>query len=116
MPYFKDWNGVIYGTHVNASFLDVDKVACIDCGGKSSQNVLAIYDFKMNFTYILVGWEGCTHDNWWLKYALRSDDKSFSHPPNDKYYLVDVGFTLQRGLLKSFQNMRYHILNFQHSI
>ena len=30
--------------------------------GYTSQNVLAIVDFALKFTYIVAGWEGLVHD------------------------------------------------------
>jgi hypothetical protein len=36
----------------------------------TTQNVLAAVDFYMNFTYVLVGWEGSTHDALILADAL----------------------------------------------
>jgi len=30
--------------------------------GHLTQNVLAVYDFDIRFTYILAGWEGLAHD------------------------------------------------------
>lgn len=35
-----------------------------------SQNVLAVVDFDLRFTYVLAGWEGSAHDSLVLKDAL----------------------------------------------
>ena len=35
-----------------------------------SQNVLAVVDFDLRFTYVLAGWEGSPHDSLVLKDAL----------------------------------------------
>ena len=30
--------------------------------GFTSQNVMAVVDFEMKFTYLVAGWEGSSHD------------------------------------------------------
>ncbi|KAL0396009.1 UNVERIFIED_CONTAM: hypothetical protein Scaly_0049300 [Sesamum calycinum] len=50
--------------------------------GRLAQNVLAICDFDMNFTYVYAGWEG-------------------------KYYLVDAGFTNYQCFLAPYRGMAY---------
>ncbi|KAL0301999.1 UNVERIFIED_CONTAM: hypothetical protein Sradi_6476700 [Sesamum radiatum] len=75
--------------------------------GRLAQNVLAICDFDMNFTYVYAGWEGSAADARVLDNAV-SQDPNFPFPrlgkilaglrmtmPCDnagKYYLVDAGF------------------------
>ena len=46
--------------------------------GFTSQNVLAIVDFDMKFTYIVAGWEGSVHDAWVLRDAM--SDPAFLFP------------------------------------
>jgi hypothetical protein len=40
----------------------------------TTQNILAIVDFDLRFTYVLAGWEGLAHDSLILADALESED------------------------------------------
>ena len=40
----------------------------------TTQNVLAVVDFDLRFTYVLVGWEGSAHNARILADALERDD------------------------------------------
>ena len=40
----------------------------------TTQNVLAVVDFDLRFTYVLAGWEGSAHDSLILADALQRDD------------------------------------------
>ena len=68
------------GTHID---LIVDQGARdnhINRKGKTTQNVLAVCDFDMRFTYIRAGIEGSTHD---MRVKRKTeDDASFPHPPS----------------------------------
>ncbi|KAL0320084.1 UNVERIFIED_CONTAM: hypothetical protein Sradi_5269900 [Sesamum radiatum] len=48
--------------------------------GRLAQNVLAICDFDMNFTYVYAGWEGSAADARVLDHAV-SQDPTFPFPP-----------------------------------
>ena len=52
--------------------------------GFTSQNVLAIVDFDMKFTYLVAGWEGLVHDARVLRDAQCDQSFRFSHPPTSK--------------------------------
>ena len=52
--------------------------------GYTSQNVLAIVDFQMKFTYVVVGWKGSVHDARVLRDAERDPSFRFPHPPMGK--------------------------------
>ncbi|KAL0307762.1 UNVERIFIED_CONTAM: hypothetical protein Scaly_2971900, partial [Sesamum calycinum] len=86
------------------------------CGPKSisiakgglAQNVLAICDFDMNFTYVYAGWEGSAADARVLDHAV-SHDNTFPFPPIGKYYLVDAGFTNYQCFLGPYRGTRYHL-------
>ena len=59
--------------------------------GFTSQNVLAIVDFDMKFTYVVAGWEGSVHDARVLRDAQLDPSFSFPHPPTGKFNcLCDV--------------------------
>jgi hypothetical protein len=47
--------------------------------GNTSQNVIAVCDFDMRFTYISVGTEGSAHDMRVIKKA--QVDPNYLHPP-----------------------------------
>jgi len=40
----------------------------------TTQNVLAVVDFDLRFTYVLAGWDGSAHDARILADALERDD------------------------------------------
>ena len=40
----------------------------------TTQNVMAIVDFDLKFTYVLAGWEGSAHDALVLADAIERDD------------------------------------------
>jgi hypothetical protein len=54
--------GAIDGTHVRASV--PKKMEVVFRGRKShaTQNVMTTIDFDLWFTFMMVGWEGTTHD------------------------------------------------------
>ncbi|XP_020598216.1 uncharacterized protein LOC110037831 [Phalaenopsis equestris] len=76
---------------------------------------MAICDFNMCFTFVMVGWEVSAHDSRVFKFATRRRTHYFPYPPPDKYYLVDVGYPLQRGYLKPYADTKYHIPDFERS-
>ncbi|KAL0435196.1 UNVERIFIED_CONTAM: hypothetical protein Sradi_0227500 [Sesamum radiatum] len=76
--------------------------------GGLAQNVLAICDFDMNFTYVYAGWEGSAADARVLDHAV-SHDPTFPFPPIGKYYLVDAGFTNYQCFLAPYRGTRYHL-------
>ena len=81
MPYFKDCIGALDGTHILATPPPHDLVRYIGRTGKATQNVLAVVDFDLRFTYASIGQPGSMHDtNVWF-HALRHDHDTFPHPP-----------------------------------
>ena len=52
--------------------------------GFTSQNVLAVVDFDIKFTYLVVGWEGSVHDSQVLRDAMSDSTFSFPTPPGGK--------------------------------
>ena len=61
-PYFKDAIGAIDGTHVPVIVAEKDKIKYTNRKGYTSQNVLAICDFDLRFTFAVPGWPGSAHD------------------------------------------------------
>lgn len=53
MSFFKDCKGAIDGTHVDARIPVEDQVKYIGRHGITTQNVMAVSDFNMCFTFVL---------------------------------------------------------------
>ena len=104
-PYFKDCRGAIDGSHVDAYVPDEAIARYRNRKGSVSQNVLAICDFDMKFTYVLSGWEGSAADSTVYADARR---KGLALPPG-KYFLADAGFPLCDTLLTPYRTTRYHL-------
>ena len=51
--------------------------------GMATQNVMAVCDFNMCFTFAWVRWEGTAHDARVFLEALRRPKLGFPHPPRD---------------------------------
>ncbi|KAL2228789.1 UNVERIFIED_CONTAM: hypothetical protein Sindi_1858600 [Sesamum indicum] len=79
-PYFKDCVGAMDGTLIPAWVPRVDQNRYRSRKGHLAQNVLAICDFDMNFTYVYAGWEGSAADARVLDHAV-SQDQNFPFPP-----------------------------------
>nr|KAJ0212679.1 hypothetical protein LSAT_V11C400165520 [Lactuca sativa] len=113
-PMFKDCIGAIDGTHVRASVPQKDEVKYIGRKGYATQNIMAVCDFNMCFTFVWAGWEGTAHDTRIFNEALQRPDLSFPYP-TDKYYVVDAGYPNTRGYLAPYKgtNIRYHLPDFR---
>ena len=89
MPYFKDCIGALDGTHISATPPPKDQIRYIGRSEKSTQNVLAIVDFDMRFTYASIGQPGSMHDTSVLFHAIEHDHDKFPHPPQRMYVCID---------------------------
>jgi hypothetical protein len=86
-PHFKGAIGAIDGSHIPV-IVSVDEVINYTCRhGYTSQNVLAICDFDMRFTFVVAGWAGSAHDTRILNHAL-ANFPSFPVPPKGKLSLI----------------------------
>ncbi|CAI9269664.1 unnamed protein product [Lactuca saligna] len=114
-PMFKDCIGAIDGTHVRASVPQKDEVKYIGRKGYATQNIMAVCDFNMCFTFVWAGWEGTAHDTRIFNEALQRPDLNFPYPTGDKYYVVDAGYPNTRGYLAPYKgtNIRYHLPDFR---
>lgn len=61
-PYFDGCIGAIDGTHIPVSVLEHAHDDFINRKGFTSQNVLAIRDMDMRFTFVAAGKKGAAHD------------------------------------------------------
>jgi hypothetical protein len=59
-PYFDNCVGAVDGSHIPV-FVH-EHGAFINRKGYPSQNVLAVCNFNIEFTYIMPGWEGSAHN------------------------------------------------------
>ena len=73
--------------------------------GDITQNVLAAVDFRVRFTYVLLGWEVSAHDGRVIKDAVRRGFK----PPPGCYPLADAGFSNTDMWFTPNRGVRYHL-------
>jgi hypothetical protein len=79
-PHFKDAIGAIDDSHIPV-VVPVEETVRHTCRhGYTSQNLLAICDFDMRFTFAVAGWPGSTHDSRILTHAL-ANFPTFPMPP-----------------------------------
>ncbi|KAL2240870.1 UNVERIFIED_CONTAM: hypothetical protein Sindi_0728200 [Sesamum indicum] len=94
-PYFKDCVGAIDGTLITASVPMSRQNAYRSRHGDISQNVMAVCDFDLMFTYVMAGWEGSANDARVFMDCL-NNDLNFPWPPNG------ITFTLWIPLIPIF--------------
>ncbi|XP_038715089.1 uncharacterized protein LOC120008792 [Tripterygium wilfordii] len=78
---FKDCIGALDGCHISAIVSPENKPKYVGRKGVPTQNVLAVCDFDMMYTYISVGWPGSAHDSRVLEHSLRVERLKFPKPP-----------------------------------
>jgi len=90
-PFFADCIGALNSTHLPVSIKGGYKrqAPWRSRKGGLTQNVLAAVDFKMNFIYVLAGWEGTAHNCRVIDLAKR---KGFEAPLG-RYYVADAGYS-----------------------
>jgi hypothetical protein len=81
MPYFKDCIGALDGIHISSTPPPKDLIRFIGRSGKPTQNVMAVIDFDLRFTYASIEQPGSMHDTNVLFHALEQDRENFPHPP-----------------------------------
>jgi len=87
-PYFDKCIGAIDGTHVPVTVPTEKVVQYTGRKGITTQNVLAVCDFDMRFTFVLAGWPGSVHDMRVFNDALEKFGDKFPHPPLGMYGLL----------------------------
>lgn len=83
-PHFNGCIGAIDGTHVEVVVPNDKMVQYLCRKGHTTQNVLAIVDFDMRFTFVLAGWPGSVHDMRVFNDATNKYKERFPHPPPGK--------------------------------
>jgi len=84
-PFFKDCIGAIDGTHVPCVVPSHKVIQHMCRKGMTTQNVLAVCNFDMKFTFVLVGWPGSVHDMRVFTDATMTFGHVFPHPPTGKH-------------------------------
>ncbi|XP_050238396.1 uncharacterized protein LOC126687883 [Mercurialis annua] len=111
---FKGAVGALDGTLVRASIPPTQQTPYRGRGrGDCYQNVLAICDFDMIFTFVWAGWEGVAHDSRVLTETMRDPSNNFPFTPHDKYYLCDAAYPNTRGFMAPYRNTRYWLSDFR---
>jgi hypothetical protein len=106
-PYFGACIGAIDGTHVDIVGLrEFETAPWRNRKGRTSQNVLGVCNFELQFIYCLAGWEGSAHDMRVLRDAL---DVHGLRIPEGKYLLGDSGYSSTEYLLAPYKGVRYHL-------
>ena len=59
---------------------------------KLTQNVFVVINFKLNFVYMLVGWEGSAYNQWVFNAAKNKREGVFK-VPFSYYYTANIGYT-----------------------
>lgn len=107
-PYFKDCVGALDGSYIKAHVVGETKLYR-NRKGDLSQNVLAVVDFNMLFTYVLAGWEGSAADITVLGYA-RDIEGFGANLLRNKYYVADARYVSSDMTMLPFAGgVRYHL-------
>jgi hypothetical protein len=86
-PYFKDCIGAIDGTHVSVKISPSKQIPYIGRKGTHTQNVMAVCDFCMCFTFVWDGWEGTAYDTRIFLEAIQNEELRFPHLPRGLYLI-----------------------------
>jgi hypothetical protein len=84
-PHFDNCIGAIDGTHIRVVVPASKVLQHTGRLGYSSQNVLAICDFDMQFTFVVAGWPGSVLDMRVFNDATQKYGDKFPHPPQGKF-------------------------------
>lgn len=79
-PYFDGCIGAIDGTQIPVSVCQTAHDDFINRKGYTSQNVMAVCDMDMRFTFVAAGKRGATHDAAVFREAV-NNSAHFPHPP-----------------------------------
>ncbi|XP_028105815.1 uncharacterized protein LOC114304867 [Camellia sinensis] len=113
---FKDCLGALDGTHVPACIKESEAAPYFSRKGCHTQNILAVCDFNMCFVFVSCGWEGSMHDSRVLSNVTEDPQYNFPTATDGRYYLVDSGYSNNKGFLAPYKGNRYHQPEFQGTI
>ncbi|CAL5324984.1 unnamed protein product [Camellia sinensis] len=77
---FKDCIGALDGTHVMARVSQEYATSYYGRKGVPTQNIIAVCDFNLCFTFVSAGWDGSMHDSRVLHYVTIEEKHRFPHP------------------------------------
>jgi hypothetical protein len=103
--FFADCIGALDGCHIPICIPPTEYGQWRNQKQVVTQNMLAVCNFKMNFLYILAGWEGSAHDG---RVATSVRVKSFKAPAG-KYFLADAAYRLDEMTITPYPRIRYHL-------
>ena len=79
-PHFNNAIGAIDGTHIPVIVPEEERIKHINRKNFTSQNVMAVCDFDMRFTFVVAGWPGSVHDTRvWVDAMVEYNN--YPHPP-----------------------------------
>lgn len=110
--YFKDCIGALDGTHIAAYVPANQAPPYRNRKGYLSQNVLAVCDFNLEFTYVLAGWEGSAHDCRVLEDTIVNGGLRV---PSGKYLLADAGYLKEQAAANLRPGNKEELFNLRHS-
>ncbi|WVZ66601.1 hypothetical protein U9M48_015794 [Paspalum notatum var. saurae] len=112
-PHFNDCIGAIDGTHVEVVVPNDKKVQYLCRKGHTTQNVFAVVDFDMRFTFVLAGWPGSVHDMRVFNDAINKYKEKFPHPP----LVLPSGFGISKScrLSCTLHGDKIHLPEFRNS-
>lgn len=91
-PFFDNCIGAIDGTHIEVVVPKKEFICHLNRKSVTSQNVLAICDFDLRFTFTVTGWPGSVHDMRVFKTAREKFGDVFPHPPAGKFSFSCITF------------------------
>ncbi|KAK4727105.1 hypothetical protein R3W88_032022 [Solanum pinnatisectum] len=102
-------------THVIARLPQGQQIPNIGRKGYPTQNIFAVVDFNIWFTFAWAGWEEAAHDSRIFGEALCRSELNFPQPLRNKYYLVNAEYAHMKGYMAPYKgdNVRYHLPNFR---
>ncbi|XP_059623049.1 uncharacterized protein LOC132266213 [Cornus florida] len=112
-PYFKHYVGAIDGTHIPATLPVATQLPFRGRKGYTTQNVMAVCDFDMRFTYVLAGWEGSANDSRILKEYIENEEYRRSKPPRGREEVFNHRHSFFRNIIEQcfgLLKMRFVIL------
>ncbi|XP_047332017.1 putative nuclease HARBI1 [Impatiens glandulifera] len=107
---FQGCLGALDGTLIKVTPPNENKSQYRTRKGCISTNVLGVCCPKMQFIYVLPGWEGSAHDGRVLRDAISRPNGL--RVPVGCYYLTDSGYCNAKGFLVPYRGQRYHLKEF----
>ncbi|KAK9266950.1 hypothetical protein L1049_027209 [Liquidambar formosana] len=99
--------GALDGTYIWVNVLEADKPRYRTRKNDITTNVLGVCSQDMQFTFVLLSWEGSVADSRVLRDAVSR--KHGLKVPCGFYYLVDAGYPNGEGFLTPYRGQRHHL-------